>query len=62
VLDRLRSCETVDDPFNRLQPDYLPRLFVSSSQLLLMDSLESSSALDLVKPVHDPRSDDSGAN
>jgi hypothetical protein len=50
--------KTVDDMFGRLRRYFLPRLSVSTSQLLLVESVESSSAWDLVKLVHDPSSDD----
>jgi hypothetical protein len=49
---------TVDVLFGRLRRDFLPKLSMSTSQLLLVESVESSSAWDLVKLVHDPRSDD----
>jgi hypothetical protein len=55
--------KTVDDSFGRLRTKLLRSLSVTSSQLLLVEIVESSSAWDLVKLVqHDPCSDDSGAD
>jgi hypothetical protein len=56
--------KTVDDSFGRLQTEILRSLSVTSSQLLLVEIVESSRAWDLVnKLVHDTWcSDDSGAN
>jgi hypothetical protein len=55
--------KSVNDPFDRLRRDFLRSCPVSTfQQLLLAESLESSSAWDLEKLVYEPTSDDSCAN
>jgi hypothetical protein len=46
--------KAVDDPFDRLRRDFLRSRSISTSQLLLVESVEGSSAAwDLVKLLHD---------